>query len=134
MDLSILQKEVEFKAVRSGGPGGQHANKVATKVELHWHVPSTEAISEGERDRIVSRLKNSLTKDQYLIVTDASSRSQSQNREMAFQKLKAIVEAALHVPKSRKKTKPGKKAKEKRLKEKKIRSEKKTRRQKPEED
>ena len=134
MDLSILQKEVEFKAVRSGGPGGQHANKVATKVELHWHVPSTEAINEGERDRIVSRLKNSLTKDQYLIVTDASSRSQSQNREMAFQKLKAIVEAALHVPKSRKKTKPGKKAKEKRLKEKKIRSEKKTRRQKPEED
>ena len=114
MDLSTLYKEILFKAVRSGGPGGQHANKVATKVELHWHVPSTEALSDQERDRVLLKLKDSLNKDQYLIVTDASSRSQATNRELAYEKLTAIVEGALHVPKPRKKTKPGKKAKEKR--------------------
>ena len=134
MDLSTLYKEILFKAVRSSGPGGQHANKVATKVELHWHVPSTKALSDIERDRVLLKLKDSMNKDQYLIVTDASSRSQATNRELAFKKLTTIVEGALHVPKPRKKTKPRKKAKEKRLKEKKILSEKKTRRQKPKED
>ena len=134
MDLNALHKEVDFKAVRSGGPGGQHANKVATKVELYWHVPSTEALSDTERERVLFRLMDLLNKEQYLIVTDASSRSQANNREAAFLKLVALVEEALYVPKPRKKTKPGKKAKEKRLKDKKIRSEKKTRRQKPEQD
>ena len=134
MDLSVLQNEILFKAVRSGGPGGQHANKVATKVELHWHIPSSAALREDERMRVLRKLKTSLNKEQYLIVTDASSRSQLKNRETAFQKLVDIVEEALFVPKRRKKTKPGKQAKEKRLKEKKIRSEKKIRRQKPGQD
>lgn len=131
MDLNVLHKEILFKAVRSGGPGGQHANKVATKVELHWHIPSSEALSDGERNRVLTKLKDSLNKDQYLIVTDASSRSQHKNRAVAFQKLVDLVEAALHIPKPRRKTKPGRKAKEKRLQDKRIRSEKKSRRQKP---
>ena len=133
MDLSALHKEVLFKAVRSGGPGGQHANKVATKVELHWHVPSSYALNDAERDHVLSKLKDSLNKDDYLIVSDASSRSQAANRESAFRKLVAIIEEALFIPKPRKKTRPGKKAKEKRLKKKKIQSEKKSRRQKPDE-
>lgn len=131
MDPETIRKEVLFKAVRSGGPGGQHANKVATKVELYWHVPSTEALNEKEKDRVLARLKDAINKDQFLIVTDASSRSQAKNRETAFQKLLALVVEALRIPKTRKKTKAGKKAKEKRIQEKKIQAEKKILRQKP---
>lgn len=134
MDAETIQKEVLFKAVRSGGPGGQHANKVATKVELYWHIPSSQALDETERVRVLAKLKDVLNKDQYLIITDASSRSQAKNREMAFQKLLALVEEALQLPKPRKKTRPGKKAKEKRLQQKKFQSEKKVLRQKPDMD
>ena len=134
MDPDILQKEILFKAVRSSGPGGQHANKVATKVTLQWHVPSSQALDEVERNRILSKLKDLLNKEEYLIVSDASTRSQATNREIAYRKLVSLVEQALFVPKPRKRSKPGKKAKEKRLKEKKIRSEKKSRRQKPDQD
>lgn len=134
MDLSILKKEVLFKAVRSGGPGGQHANKVATKVVLHWHAPSTQALEEADRTRLLPKLKGLLNKEQYLIITDASSRSQAMNKELAFRKLVSLLEESLYVPRPRKKTKPGKKSKEKRLKDKKIQAEKKTLRQKPDQD
>lgn len=134
MDADTIRKEIVFKAVRSGGPGGQHANKVATKAELYWHVPSTQALNETEKTRVMAKLKDALNKDQYLIVTDASSRSQRKNRETAFQKLLGHVKEALRKPKPRKKSKPGKKERERRLQQKKLQSEKKTLRQKPDMD
>ena len=131
MDIAQITKEVHFKAVRSSGPGGQHANKTATKVELALHIPSSKGLSEDEKNQVLSKLKNHISKDLVLVVTDESSRSQSKNRDSALKKLEGLLEKALRRRKPRKKTKPGKRAKEDRLREKRIKGEKKTLRQKP---
>lgn len=131
MDIACIRKEVDFKAVRSSGPGGQHANKTATKVELSLHIPSSKGLSDDEKIRVLDKLKNHINKELILVVTDESSRSQLKNREAAFDKLETLLEKALRKRKPRKKTKPGKRAKEDRLREKRIRGEKKSLRQKP---
>lgn len=131
MDIECIKKEVDFKAVRSSGPGGQHANKTATKVELSLHIPSSNCLGDDEKARVLSKLKNQINKESVLVVTDESSRSQLKNREAAFQKLESLLEKALRKRKPRKKTKPGKRAKEERLRDKRMRGEKKTLRQKP---
>ena len=131
MDLECIRKELVFKAVGSGGPGGQHANKTATKAELMLNIPASQGLSEQEKERILGRLKNHINKAGFLIITDASSRSQLKNREAAFEKMTHLLENAIKIRKPRKKTKPSRKAKEERLKKKRQQAEKKSKRQKP---
>lgn len=127
-----LIKELDFKAVLSGGPGGQHANKTSTKVELYWNVMATTVFSEEEIQRLLKNLKSRLTKENVLLLTSDETRSQHKNKELVIEKFLEIVKKGLQKPKKRKKTKPSKAAKQKRLQEKKQQAEKKERRKDPE--
>lgn len=131
MDREQVVKELVFKAVRSGGAGGQHVNKVSTNVILIFDIANSNALSEKEQEQLLNTLKKRLNRNQELIVRASDSRSQSKNREIATKKLLAILEEGLKKQKLRKKTRPGPGSKEKRLKEKKIQAEKKSARKKP---
>jgi len=126
-----LEKEIKFNTSRSGGPGGQHANKVETSVELRFDIYNSYLLNRQEKRRLFKKLGNKITKEGELIITAENSRSQAQNKEQALAKFYKMIEEALKVPKKRKPTKPSKAAKEKRLKEKKKHGEKKSYRKPP---
>lgn len=128
MRFTVPVGELEFRASRSGGPGGQHVNKTATKVEVLWDVASSPALTDDQRRRLLERLASRIDSRGVLHVTSEEHRSQLKNREAATGRLHVLVRQALIVPKRRKKTKPTKAAREKRLHEKKQRSERKRQR------
>ena len=116
MDKEQLLQELRFKAVRSSGAGGQHVNKVSTKMELAFDAFSSQALGAIEKERIYLKLGNRLTKEKILLLQCDESRSQHKNKELAKQRLLDLLGKALAVPKKRKKTKPSRSAIEKRLK------------------
>jgi ribosome-associated protein len=130
-NFDIIIEEVEWKAVKSSGPGGQHVNKTASKVILQYNIPNSSALAEEEKNLLIKKLSSRLTTDGILIIESSSSRSQHKNRELGLQRLKEVVRNGLIKPKPRKKTKPSRASKLKRLREKKVQSEKKSNRQKP---
>src|ERR1041384_969519 len=107
--------ELAIAFARSGGPGGQNVNKVASKVELRWNPTTTVALGDDDRAWLVQRLKSRLTSDGTLIVTSTATRDQIKNRDDATSKLALIVRTALHRPKPRKATQPSRSAKRRRL-------------------
>ncbi len=119
MDKEQLIKELQFKAVRSSGAGGQHVNKVATKIELSFTLDTSLALSEQEKERLFLKLSHRLTKENMLLLQCDESRSQHKNKALAIKRLLQIIEDALTVQKVRKATKPSKAAIEKRLQSKK---------------
>ncbi|GAK92229.1 hypothetical protein YaeJ [Nonlabens ulvanivorans] len=125
MDLGQLHREVNYKAVASSGPGGQHANKVATKVLLEWDAGQSIAFTDVEHERILLKLQNRLTKDGTLQLSCQDSRSQSSNKELVFKRFIGLLNGALIVQKLRKKRTTPKSVKRKRLNDKKKHSEKK---------
>ena len=131
MNADQILNETKFKAVRSSGAGGQHVNKVATKVILIFNLRNSVAFTPEEKERLYKKLGNKLSRDHTLIVQADDSRSQVKNREIAGQKLLKLLSNSLETPKRRKKTKPSKSSKERRLKEKMKQSEKKAGRKKP---
>jgi len=126
-----ITRELNFKAVRSSGAGGQHVNKTASKVELHFQLEASLGLSEEEKIRLQQKLGKRLTKDNELILQTEESRSQHRNKELVISKFFKLLKENLQRPKRRKKTKPSKTAKLKRLKAKKINAEKKARRNNP---
>ncbi|MGB5980755.1 MAG: alternative ribosome rescue aminoacyl-tRNA hydrolase ArfB [Nonlabens sp.] len=125
MNINQIHREVTYKAVTSSGAGGQHVNKVATKVQLSFDVLNSLAFAKAEHSRIMENVKNRLTKDGSLMLSDQTSRSQSSNKERVFKSLIAILETAARPRKVRKKRTIPKSVKRKRLNEKKKHSEKK---------
>jgi Protein chain release factor B len=123
--ISIPRTELTYRASRAGGPGGQHVNTSSTRIELLWDLPNSRAVTEDERERIRAKLAQRLDSDGQVRVVASDRRSQQQNREAADTRLASLVRHALHVPKTRRPTKPTKAAKERRLSDKKRRSEKK---------
>ena len=121
--ITIPAGELSVAFSRSGGPGGQNVNKVASKVELRWHPGSSAAIGESDRAWLLERLANRLTGDGTLIVTSTLTRDQLKNRGDAESKLALIVRAALDRPKLRRPTKPSRGAKRRRVADKRHRSE-----------
>jgi ribosome-associated protein len=126
--VAIPRTELEAKATRSGGPGGQHVNTSSTRIELRWNVRTSRALSEEQRARVLEKLATRLDADGAVRVVSSEHRSQLQNREAAEVRLASLVRGARTVPKVRKATKPSRAAKARRLDEKKKHSEKKQRR------
>jgi len=131
MDKEILQKELEFSAVRSGGPGGQHANKVSSKVIVLIDIENSQALSEKEKMRLFAKLSSKLNKKNQLMLTCDESRSQHQNKQIVTNRLITLLDAALKKEKMRIPTKVRKVEKTRRMEAKKKRGLKKTLRQKP---
>ena len=115
IDTDALLPFVHFQTSRSGGAGGQHVNKVETKVTLLFDIEAATVFSEEEKARIRKRLSNRLQADGLLQVNAQENRSQLRNKALALQKLTELLSSALKVEKPRKATKPSRAAVQKRL-------------------
>ena len=132
MQKDKLISELQFKAVRSSGAGGQNVNKVSSKVVLSFDVKNSNAFSNEEKILLETNLSSRLTKDQILILNCDEDRSQLKNKEIVIKRFLAILEQGLYIPKIRKAKKIPKSVIRKRLKDKKTLSETKKNRKKPE--
>lgn len=121
--VRIPRAELDIRATRSGGPGGQHVNTSSTKIELRWQPAASVALSAVQRERVLTALASKLDGEGWLRLTASEHRSQLQNREAAEARLVTIVKGALVVPKVRRATKPTFTSKVKRLEGKAQRSE-----------
>lgn len=131
MNRGQILQELQFKAIRSSGAGGQHVNKTASKVEVSFSVKASEGLSDSEKDRLGNRLKSRITSEGLLILQCGETRSQHRNKKLVIDRLLELLHENLKVKKVRKKTKPSKGAIEKRLKEKKSQALKKNQRRPP---
>ncbi len=121
--VSVPETELEVRAARSGGPGGQSVNTTDSKVELRWNVTTSAALSDAQRARLLERLSSRLTRDGVLILTGSEHKSQQRNRDAVKARFRAIVGEALEPPRQRRRTRPTRGAKERRLRAKKHRGE-----------
>lgn len=131
MDKNILITELIFKAVKSSGPGGQHVNKTASKVEVYFNVLNSNALSSSEILRLQEKLKNKISTEGFIILSSSESRSQHRNKAIVIQRLIKLISENLKIQKKRKKSKPTKGMIEKRLKAKKNQALKKANRKRP---
>jgi ribosome-associated protein len=128
--ITLPASDLEWSASRSSGPGGQHVNKTATKVDLRFDLAGTAALDEQVKRRLRRLARNRLDADGCVVIQCQASRSQSQNLEEARQRLKVLVLKALERPRKRKRTKPSRAAKRRRLERKRRQSRKKALRRK----
>ena len=120
-DITIKSAEIRFDFVRSSGPGGQNVNKVASAVQLRFDIQNSTSIPDEIKPRLIKLAGKRVTSEGILLIYARTSRSQSQNRAEALERLKTLILKALHKPKPRRKTKPTAASKEKRLRSKKMR-------------
>ena len=132
MEKDKLITELQYKAVRSSGAGGQNVNKVSSKVVLSFDIKNSKVLSDEEKMILEMNLASRLTNDQILILNCDEDRSQLKNKEIVTKRFLAIIEQGLHIPKIRKATKIPKSVIRKRIKDKKTLSETKKNRKKPE--
>jgi ribosome-associated protein len=132
MEKDKLITELQFKAVRSSGAGGQNVNKVSSKVVLSFDLKNSQALSEEEKWRLETKLASRLTSDLILILNCDEDRSQLKNKGIIIKRFLSIMEQGLHIPKTRKATKIPKSVIRKRIKDKKNASDVKKNRRKPE--
>jgi ribosome-associated protein len=121
-DLRLPFAELEFRATRSGGPGGQHVNTSSTRVEVTWDVAASPALREDQRQRLLARLASRLDSTGKLRLVSSGTRSQLRNREDVTERLREVVAQALVIPKARKRTRPTRAAKAARLESKRRRA------------
>jgi ribosome-associated protein len=127
-DLLIPLAEIELRPSRSSGPGGQHANVTASRIEAVFDVEASRSLSDDQRALLRRRLGDRVT----AVAQDA--RSQARNRELALERLTEKLAGGLVKPKKRRPTRPSRAAKEKRLEQKRRRSERKAQRRPPSDD
>lgn len=131
MNKEVLFSELRYKAVRSSGAGGQHVNKVATKIQLVFDVANSSAFTDEEKSRLAHKLANRLTKDGVLLLSCGESRSQFKNKEIVTERFLMLMQQALQVDKERKATKIPHAVVKKRIQNKRIQAQKKESRRKP---
>ncbi len=120
--LRLPLSELEYRATRSGGPGGQHVNTSSTRIEVWWDLRGSPTLGEEQRARLLQRLATRLDGEGRLRIVASQSRSQLRNREAATERLREVVAAALAVRKARKRTRPSRASKAARLEAKRRRS------------
>ncbi|MBE7628740.1 alternative ribosome rescue aminoacyl-tRNA hydrolase ArfB [Tenacibaculum piscium] len=106
MNIPELLKELHFKATRSSGAGGQHVNKVSSKIELSFDILNSKILSENQKEILYTKLASRLTKEQVLILFSDETRSQHRNKELAIKRFLYIIKEGLKKPKIRRATKP----------------------------
>ena len=131
LDEDALISELSFKAVRSSGAGGQHVNKVSSKVELTFNLLESSALNEEQKALLIKNLQAKLTKNQVLLLQCDESRSQHKNKTIVISRFLDLIKTGLIVPKRRRKTKIPKSVKLNRLSNKKKNAEKKVNRKPP---
>ena len=129
--ITIPLSQFTFSFARSSGPGGQHVNKVNTKVTLHWPVAETESLSSALRDRFCTRYRRRINKQGELVLRSQRFRDRGRNVADCLQKLRQMILDVSKPPQPRKKTKPTRSSKERRLKSKRLKSNKKQLRRPP---
>ena len=127
-DLVIPLAEIELRASRSSGPGGQHANVTASRIEAVFDAAASTTLTEDQRRRITARLGPRVA------ATAQDTRSQARNRELALERLQRRLEAALHVRRARRPTRPTKASRAKKLEAKRHRAQIKRERRPPREE
>ena len=132
METEKILSELQFKAVRSSGAGGQNVNKVSSKVVLNFDLKNSQGLSEDEKFLLENKLASRLTSDQILSLNCDEDRSQIKNKAIVTKRFLDIIVAGLVIPKIRKATKIPKSVIKKRIKDKKNLSEIKQSRKKPE--
>ena len=123
--LALPLAEIELRTSRSSGPGGQHANVTASRVEAVFDVEASQTLDEAQRSRLLERLGPVVT----AVAQDA--RGQSRNRELALQRLAQKIAAGLRVQRKRRPTRPSRASKQRRLEQKRRAAEKKRARRRP---
>ena len=119
MKTEIINSELNFKAVRSSGAGGQNVNKVSSKMVLIFDVATSEGLNDEEKLLVQTKLKTKISQENLLILTCDEDRSQFKNKRIIIKRFFEILEKALVKPKVRKATKITKGANERRIQEKK---------------
>lgn len=117
-NIKIPISEIEWHAVRSGGTGGQHVNKVSSAVHLRFDIKAS-SLPESYKERLLKFRDKRITADGIIIIKAQQSRSQVKNKQIALERLYEIIAQAIITPKKRKPTRPTKSSKEKRLDQKK---------------
>jgi ribosome-associated protein len=119
MNEVIITTELNFKAIRSSGAGGQNVNKVSSKIVLIFDVATSQGLNENEKLLLYTKLKTKISQENLLILTCDEDRSQFKNKKIIIKRFFEMLEKALVLPKVRKVTKISKGANEKRIQEKK---------------
>lgn len=121
--LTIPLSELRFRFARSSGPGGQHVNRSATRVELLFDVAGSPSLTEAQRERALKALAPYIDSDGVLHLISQTFRSQFRNRKEAVERFQTLMRRAMKVPKRRRPTRPSRAARERRLASKRRRSE-----------
>lgn len=120
--LVVPDDELEFDFIRAPGPGGQNVNKVASALQLRYHVAASTMLDDWSRARLATLAGRRLNRDGWLVITAHRLRTQEGNRRDAFERLAELIEAARERPKTRRATKPTRGSRERRLEGKKQRT------------
>lgn len=131
MNVQKLLSEINYSFIRSGGPGGQHANKVSSKAVLVFDLVHSEGLSSDEKSQLLRKLSGKLNKKQQLILTSDQTRSQHTNKQIVTDRLISLLESGLKKEKKRIPTKVSRAQRARRLDSKKKHSQRKSLRQKP---
>jgi ribosome-associated protein len=124
-DVAVPLSEIEIRATRSSGPGGQHANKTASRIEAVFDVRASASLTDAQRARLQARC------GPRVVAIAQDSRSQTRNRELALERLRSRLAAALAVPRTRRATKPTRASRARRVQAKRHRSQVKRERKRP---
>ena len=133
-NVRVPEAELLVRAITGSGPGGQHVNRSATRIELRWNVHTTKALTDVQRQRVMTKLASRIDGDGYVRIVAGEYRSQQQNRRAARERLAAVLARALVVAPTRKATRPTRASVERRLTEKRRRSDTKDRRRQDDHD
>lgn len=106
MNTENITKELNFKAIRSSGAGGQHVNKTSSKIELTFDLENSVVLNDYEKEILKEKLSSKLTKENTLILFCEETRSQHRNKEIAIKRFLELIKKSLIRPKKRRTTKP----------------------------